>query len=71
MGSYFYLKGSDLVVKKRGRPAKEEAKRKKISVRIGAKDVEKLNFLINEKGMSYTEIFEKGLQMTYNLEKWG
>lgn len=70
MDSYFYLKGSDLVVKKRGRPVKEEAKRKKISVRIGAKDAEKLNFLVNEKGMSYTEIFEKGLQMTYNLEKW-
>lgn len=70
MDSYFYLKGSDLVIKKRGRPAKEEAKRKKISVRVGPKDLEKLKFLVNEKGMSYTEIFEKGLQMTYNLEKW-
>lgn len=70
MDSYFYLKGSDLVIKKRGRPTKEEAKRKKISVRVGPKDLEKLKFLVNEKGMSYTEIFEKGLQMTYNLEKW-
>ena len=55
--------------KKRGRPVKQDAKRKKISVRVGGTDVEKLNFLVNEKGMTYTEIFKQGLKMTYNLKR--
>ena len=53
-------------LKKRGRPAKIGAKRKKISVRIEGTDVEKLDYLINEKGMTYTEVFKEGLKMTYN-----
>lgn len=56
-------------LKKRGRPAKIGAKRKKISVRVEGKDVEKLNFLVNEKGMTYTEIFKQGLKMIYNLKR--
>lgn len=55
--------------KKRGRPVKLGAKRKKISVRVEGTDVEKLNFLVNEKGMTYTEIFKQGLKMTYNLKR--
>ena len=55
--------------KKRGRPVKQDAKRKKISVRIEGTDVEKLDYLINEKGMTYTEIFKQGLKMIYNLKK--
>ena len=55
--------------KKRGRPIKKDAKRKKISVRVEGTDVEKLNFLVNEKGMTYTEVFKEGLKMTYNLKR--
>ena len=55
--------------KKRGRPVKQDAKRKKISVRVEGTDVEKLNFLVNEKGMTYTEIFKQGLKMIYNLKR--
>ena len=55
--------------KKRGRPVKQDAKRKKISVRVEGTDVEKLDFLVNEKGMTYTEIFKQGLKMTYNLKR--
>ena len=55
--------------KKRGRPIKQDAKRKKISVRVEGTDVEKLDFLVNEKGMTYTEIFKQGLKMTYNLKR--
>ena len=55
--------------KKRGRPVKQDAKRKKISVRVEGTDVEKINFLVNEKGMTYTEIFKEGLKMTYNLKR--
>ena len=55
--------------KKRGRPIKQGAKRKKISVRIEGTDVEKLDYLINEKGMTYTEVFKEGLKMTYNLKR--
>lgn len=57
-------------VKKRGRPAKIGAKRKKISVRVEGTDVEKLDYLINEKGMTYTEVFKEGLKMAYNLRKF-
>ena len=55
--------------KKRGRPIKKDAKRKKISVRVEGTDVEKLNFLVNEKSMTYTEIFKQGLKMIYNLKR--
>ena len=55
--------------KKRGRPIKQDAKRKKTSVRIEGTDVEKLDFLVNEKGMTYTEVFKEGLKMTYNLKR--
>lgn len=55
--------------KKRGRPAKIGVKRKKISVRVEGTDVEKLNFLVNEKCMTYTEIFKQGLKMIYNLKR--
>lgn len=55
--------------KKRGRPVKRDAKRKKISVRIEGTDVEKLDFLVNEKCMTYTEIFKQGLKMIYNLKR--
>ena len=57
-------------LKKRGRPAKIGVKRKKISVRIEGTDVEKLDYLIHEKGMTYTEVFKEGLKMTYNLRKF-
>lgn len=57
------------VLKKRGRPLKPYVKRKKISVRVEGTDVEKLDYLINEKGMTYTEVFKEGLKMTYNLKK--
>ena len=55
--------------KKRGRPVKLDAKRKKISVRVEGTDVEKLDFLVNEKCMTYTEIFKQGLKMIYNLKR--
>lgn len=54
---------------KRGRPVKQDAKRKKISVRVEGTDVEKLDFLVNEKCMTYTEIFKQGLKMIYNLKR--
>lgn len=55
--------------KRRGRPIKQDAKRKKISVRVEGTDVEKLDFLVNEKCMTYTEIFKMGLKMIYNLKR--
>lgn len=56
-------------LKKRGRPAKIGVKRKKISVRVEGTDVEKLDFLVNEKCMTYTEIFKQGLKMIYNFKR--
>lgn len=57
-------------VKKRGRPLKEDAKRRVISVRVKGTDIEKLEYLVREKGMTYTDVFEQGLKMTYNLKKF-
>lgn len=57
-------------VKKRGRPPKEDAKRRIISVRVKGTDIEKLEYLVKEKGMTYTDVFEEGLKMTYNLKKF-
>ena len=57
-------------VKKRGRPPKEDAKRHIISVRVKGTDIEKLEYLVKEKGMTYTDVFEEGLKMTYNLKKF-
>ena len=57
-------------VKKRGRPPKEDAKRRIISVRVKCTDIEKLEYLVKEKGMTYTDVFEESLKMTYNLKKF-
>lgn len=48
---------------------KPDAKRRILTVRVSGTDVEKLDYLVNERGMTYTEIFEMGLKMTYNLKK--
>ena len=55
--------------KKRGRPVKQDAKRKKISVRVEGTDAETLDYLIHEQGLTYTEVFKEGLKMTYNLKR--
>lgn len=57
--------------KKRGRPRKEVVKEKRITVRIRGDDVDKFNFLFIEKDMSPTEMFKKGLNMLYNISKFG
>lgn len=56
--------------KKRGRPLKEDHRQRRIAVRVKGTDVEKLDFLVDQKGMTYTEIFESGLKMIYNLKKF-
>ena len=56
--------------KKRGRPIKADAKRRSVTVRVDGTDEEKLDYLINDRGMTYTEIFKMGLKMTYNLKKY-
>ena len=56
-------------LKKRGRPIKPDAKRRILTVRVSGTDAEKLDYLVTERGMTYTEIFEMGLKMTYNLKK--
>ena len=57
-------------LKKRGRPPKPDAKKRKISVRVKCTDVEMLDFLMSEKDMTPTEVFELGLRMAYNLKKY-
>mgnify|MGYP002520591634 FL=1 len=56
--------------KKRGRPVKPDAKRRSVTVRVDRTDEEKLDYLVNDRGMTYTEIFKMGLKMTYNLKKY-
>ena len=74
-GSFFFLffKGGIIFLKeekKRGRPIKADAKRRSVTVRVDRTDEEKLDYLINDRGMTYTEIFKMGLKMTYNLKKY-
>ena len=70
---FFVLKGESYFLKeekKRGRPLKADAKRRSVTVRVDRTDEEKLDYLINDRGMTYTEIFKMGLKMTYNLKKY-
>ena len=54
--------------KKRGRPITADAKRRSVTVRVDRTDEEKLDYLVRDRGMTYTEIFKMGLKMTYNLK---
>lgn len=47
-----------------------DAKRRSVTVRVDRTDEEKLDYLVKDRGMTYTEIFKMGLKMTYNLKKY-
>lgn len=73
MASYFCFERRIIFLKeekKRGRPLKVDAKRRSVTVRVDRTDEEKLDYLVKDRGMTYTEIFKTGLKMTYNLKKY-
>lgn len=55
--------------KKRGRPTKYEAKRKRIEFRVTEEELDRINYLVNKRGESKTEIFERAIKMLENLER--
>ena len=55
--------------KKRGRPTKYGAKRKRIEFRITEEELDRLNYLVNKRGESRTEVFERAIKMLENLER--
>lgn len=54
---------------KRGRPAKENAKRDGYRLRLDEETRQELNFLSEKYGISIAEILRKGVQIQYNLAK--
>ena len=54
---------------KRGRPAKEDAKRGQYRLRTGVKEEKMLDYLVEITGKNKAEIFREALRMLYNLEK--
>ena len=55
--------------KKMGRPTKYEAKRKRIEFRVTEEELDRINYLVNKRGESKTEIFERAIKMLENLER--
>ena len=54
-------------MKKRGRPIKEDAKRRAFNLRLTDDEAVMLNILSSETGKTMTEILRKGLEMQYKL----
>lgn len=54
----------------RGRPFKEDAKRKTIKMRVGLEELKMLAYLSSKSGDSYSDILRKGLRMQYNFKKY-
>lgn len=57
------------MLKKRGRPMKYGAKRKRIEFRVTEEELNRLDYLVNKRGESKTEIFERAIKMLENLER--
>ena len=55
--------------KKRGRPTKSGAKRKRIEFRVTEEELNRIDYLVNKRGESKTEIFERAIKMLENLER--
>lgn len=48
---------------------KYEAKRKRIEFRVTEEELDRINYLVNKRGESKTEIFERAIKMLENLER--
>ena len=48
---------------------KYEAKRKRIEFRVTEEELDRINYLVNKRGESKTEIFERAITMLENLER--
>lgn len=56
-------------MEKRGRPLKEDAKRKQFRIRMTDEQAEMLNFTSERLGVSKTDVILKALNIQYNLAK--
>lgn len=57
-------------LKKRGRPVKENSKGFRCEIRMTKQERDILNYLIERKEMSRTEVINDALRILYNLEKF-
>lgn len=67
---FFLRKEVDIFVKKRGRPLKEDHKGFRCEIRMTEEEHDILDYLVEKKDMSKTELVNKALKMLYNLEKY-
>lgn len=56
--------------KKRGRPPKETTKSIRCQIRMTEEEDFVLNYLVEKKGMTKTEIINEALKLMYNFEKY-
>lgn len=53
----------------RGRPKKENNRKKKIDVRVNEDEFEMILYFSNETGENYSDVVRKALRTYYNLKK--
>ena len=60
----------EITKRKRGRPAKDGGRDKRVGFRITETDEEMLDFICNQRGINKTEAFQLALRTQYNLAKY-
>lgn len=58
------------MMKKRGRPLKEDSKHNQYRLRMTEKDFEMLEYMADKKGLSKADIIRNSLHMYYSLLKY-
>ena len=58
------------MIGKRGRPAKNEAKKYMFSFRLSKEESNQIDILAEKLNISRADVLRKGLKMVYNLTKY-
>ena len=58
------------MIGKRGRPAKNEAKKNQYRIRMTDEDASALEYLSEKLGLSKADVIRKGLKILLNLSKY-
>lgn len=58
-----------MTVKKRGRPVKVSSRRRKFDIRLNEDELDMLDFITWNTGLSKAEVFRKALKMYFEIIK--
>ena len=58
------------MIRKRGRPSKNEAKKCMFSFRLSKEESNQIDILAEKLNISKADVLRKGLKMVYNLTKY-